>query len=90
MPSNLSLPTSSTKTKAIRGRMRKKGKIKSLGKESYTLERSKISSEELYISFEKLYKNSGLTVEQRSKVRGKSKCQLIQNHGKNTLLCLKV
>jgi hypothetical protein len=50
---------------AIRGRMRKKGKIKSLGKESYTMSDPRDYSRNFEISFENLCKTSGLTVNQK-------------------------
>ena len=57
---------SSTKI-AIRDRLRKKGTIKSLGKESYTLSNPRDHPMNFINFFEKLYKTSGLMVELKRK-----------------------
>ena len=57
---------SSTKI-AIRDRLRKKGTIKSLGKESYTLSDLRDHPRNFINFFSKFYKTSGLTVELKRK-----------------------
>ena len=63
---NSFVPTT-PQNKAIRDRMRKKGIIKSLGKESYTLSDLRDHPMNFINFFWKLYKTSGLTVELKRK-----------------------
>ena len=59
------LHTYSSTDVAIRDRLRKKGTIKSLGKESYTPSDPRDHPRNFIIFFKKTYKTSGLTVELR-------------------------
>ena len=61
-----STPTA-PQNKAIRDRVGKKGTIKSLGKELYTLSDPRDHPRNFINFFEKLYKTSGLTVELKRK-----------------------
>ena len=59
---------SSTKI-AIRDRLRKNGRIKSLGEELYTLSDPRDHPRNFINFFEKPYKTSGLTVELKKEIR---------------------